>query len=71
VQLPIPLDLPSMPYLCLLQKRLQDHEFAWTKSFLMFKNSSKGNQNLSRYYNSITNLKFQQQPKYHLSKILI
>jgi outer membrane protein assembly factor BamD (BamD/ComL family) len=27
-----------MPYLCqfsLLQKRLQDHEFAWTKSFLM------------------------------------
>jgi len=27
--------------------------------------------NLQRYYNSITNLKFQHKPKYHLSKILI
>jgi hypothetical protein len=25
----------------------------------------------SRYYNSITNLKFKHKPKYHLSKILI
>ncbi len=33
--------------------------------------SSKKNQNPSRYYNSITNLKFQQKPIYHLSKILI
>jgi len=33
--------------------------------------SSKRNQNPSRYYNSITNLKFQHKPKYHLSKILI
>jgi len=31
----------------------------------------KRNQNPSRYYNSITNLKFQHKPKYHLSKILI
>ncbi len=38
---------------------------------IMFKESSKGNQNPSRYYNSITNLKFQHKPKYHLSKILI
>jgi len=30
--------------------------------------SSKGNQNLSRYHNSITNLKFQHKPKYHLFK---
>ncbi len=34
----------------------------------MFEESSKGNQNPSRYYNSIiTNLKFQHKPKYHLS----
>jgi hypothetical protein len=32
------------------------------------KKSSKRNQNPSRYYNSITNLKFQHEPKYHLSK---
>jgi hypothetical protein len=37
----------------------------------IFKKSSKRNQNPSRYYNSATNLKFQQKPKYHLSKILI
>jgi hypothetical protein len=37
----------------------------------IFKNSSEKNQNPSRYYNSITNLKFQRQAKiYHLSKIL-
>jgi hypothetical protein len=33
--------------------------------------SSKRNQNPSKYYNSITNLKFEHKPKYHLSKILI
>jgi hypothetical protein len=39
---------------------------------IMFKKSSKKNQNPSRYYyNSVTNLKFQHKPKYHLSKILI
>jgi hypothetical protein len=32
------------------------------------KKSSKRNQNPSRYYNCITNLKFQHNPKYHLSK---
>jgi len=36
------------------------------------KKSSKRNQKIpSRYYNTITNLKFQHKPKYHLSKILI
>jgi hypothetical protein len=35
------------------------------------KNPLKENQNPSRYHNSITNLKFQHKPKYHLSKILI
>jgi hypothetical protein len=36
---------------------------------IIFKKSSKRNQNPSRYYyNSVTNLKFQHKPKYHLSK---
>jgi hypothetical protein len=35
------------------------------------KKSSKRNPNPSRYSNSITNLKFQHMPKYHLSKILV
>jgi hypothetical protein len=38
---------------------------------IIFKNSSKRNQNPSRYYNSITNFKLQHKPKYHLSKILL
>jgi hypothetical protein len=39
---------------------------------IIFKKSSKRNQNPSRYYNSmIINLKFQHKPKYNLSKILI
>jgi len=33
---------------------------------IILKNSSKKNQNPSRYYNSITSLKFQHKPKYHL-----
>jgi hypothetical protein len=36
-----------------------------------FKKSSKRNQDASRYYNSVTNLKFQHKPKYQLSIILI
>ncbi len=38
---------------------------------IIFEKSSKRNQNPSKYYNSLTNLKFQHKPKYHLSKILI
>jgi hypothetical protein len=38
---------------------------------MIFKKSSKKDQNPSRYYNSITNLKFQHKPKYHLSKSLL
>jgi predicted Zn-ribbon and HTH transcriptional regulator len=38
---------------------------------IIFKKSSKRNQNPSRCYNCKTNLKFQHKPKYHLSKILI
>jgi len=37
---------------------------------IIFKKSSKRNQNPSRYYNSITILKSQHKPNYHLSKIL-
>ncbi len=36
---------------------------------LIFKNSSKRNQNPSRYYNFVTNFKFQHKPKCLLSKI--
>jgi hypothetical protein len=35
------------------------------------KNPLKETQIPSRYHNSITDLKFQHKPKYHLSKILI
>jgi hypothetical protein len=38
---------------------------------VIFKKSSKRNENASRYYNSVTNLKFQHKPKYHLSIILV
>jgi hypothetical protein len=38
---------------------------------IIFNKSSNRNQNPSTYHNSITNLKFQHKPKYHLSKILL
>jgi len=38
---------------------------------IIFKQSSKANQNPSRDYNSVTNLKFQHKPNYQFSKILI
>jgi hypothetical protein len=42
------------------------------KNIIFEKYPLKENQiNPSRYHNSITNLKFQQKPKSHLSKILI
>jgi len=42
------------------------------QKYNLAKNPLKETQNPSRYYNSIiTNLKFQHEPKYHLSKILI
>jgi len=39
------------------------------KKYNLPNKSSKRNQNPSRYYNSITNLKFRHKPKYDLSKI--
>jgi hypothetical protein len=41
------------------------------QKYNLSKNPLKETQNPSRYYNSITNLKFQHKPKYYLSKILI
>jgi hypothetical protein len=38
---------------------------------IIFKKFSKRNQNLSRYYNYVTNVKLQHKPKYQISKILI
>jgi hypothetical protein len=43
--------------------------FHHAKIYLIFKKSSNRNQNPSKiYHNSVTNLKFQHKPKYHLSK---
>jgi hypothetical protein len=61
-----------------IKKYLKAKEELWKlKYFTMQKynfqkiSSKKRNQNPSRYYYSVTNLKFQHKPKYHLSKILI
>jgi hypothetical protein len=55
------------------KKKYGNSNISPCKNILIFKKSSKRNQNPSRYYyNSIiTILKFQHKPKYHLSKILI
>jgi hypothetical protein len=47
---------------------LRQKEELWKlKYFTMQKNNlRKRNQNRSRYYNSVTNLKFQQKPKYKI-----
>jgi hypothetical protein len=57
------------PLKCILRQR-QNYENSniSTCKNVIFKKSSKRNQNPSRYYNSITNLKFQHNPKYHLSR---
>jgi hypothetical protein len=39
----------------------------FTMQDVIYKKSSTRNQHAFRYYNSVTNLKFQQKPKYHLS----
>ncbi len=36
------------------------------KNIIFKKKFSKRNQNPSRYYNTVINLKFQQKPKYHI-----
>jgi hypothetical protein len=39
----------------------------FTMQDVIYKKSSTRNQHAFRYYNSVTNLKFQHKPKYHLS----
>jgi hypothetical protein len=52
-----------------IKKYLKAKEELWIIKNIIFRKSSKRNQNPSRYYNRITNLKFQHKPKYHLKKI--
>ncbi len=58
-----------------IKKYLKAKEELWKLKYftmqIIFKKSSKINQNSPRYYNFVTNLKFQHKPKHHLSKILI
>jgi hypothetical protein len=59
-----------------IKKHLKAKEESWKfKYFTMQKYNLQKNPlkkpNPSRYHNSVTNLKFQHKPKYHLSKILI
>jgi hypothetical protein len=60
-----------------LKKYVKVKEELWNSNIspcknIIFKKSSKTNQNPSRYYNFVTKfLEFQHKPKYHLSKILI
>jgi hypothetical protein len=60
-----------------IKKYLNAKEELWKLQYftmqkiIIFRKSSKRNQNPSKYYNSITNLKFQHKPEYRLSKILI
>jgi hypothetical protein len=58
-------------YLKAKEEELWKLKYFTMQEYNLKKKSSKRNQNPSRYYNSITNLKFQHKPKYHLSKILI
>jgi hypothetical protein len=55
----------------LRQKKNYENSNISPSKNIIFKKSSKRNQNPSTFYNSITNLRFQHKPKYHLSKILI
>jgi hypothetical protein len=52
------------------KEELRKLKYFTMQNNIFFKTSSKRNQNPSRYYNSVTNLKFPYQPRYHLSKIL-
>jgi len=55
----------------LRQKKNYENSHISPCKIIIFKKSSKTNQNPPRFYNTITNLKFQRKPKYPLSKILI
>jgi hypothetical protein len=53
------------------KRKIMEIQIFHHAKILSFKKPSKRNQNPSRYYNYMTNIKFQHKPKYHLSKILI
>jgi hypothetical protein len=53
------------------KEELRKFKYFTMQKYNLQKESFERNQNPSRYHNSITNLKFQYKPKYHLSKILI
>jgi hypothetical protein len=54
------------------ERIMETRIFSPCKNYNLQKNPSKRNQNPSRCYNSVTKfLKFQHEPKYHLSKILV
>jgi len=59
-----------------MEKHLKAKEELWKLRYFTMQKynlqtiSSKRNQNPSRYYNSVTNHKFQHKPKYHVKKIL-
>jgi hypothetical protein len=55
----------------LRQKKNYGHSNISPCKSIIFKQSSKRIENPSKYYDSVTNLKFQHEPKYHFSKILI
>jgi hypothetical protein len=56
---------------CHLPLKMMETQIFHHEKNIIFKKSSEKTQNPSRYYDSITDLKFQHKPKYHLSKILI
>jgi len=58
-------------YLNKPNEELWKFKYFTMEKYNRLKKSSKRNQNPSRYRNSITNLKFQRKPKYHVSKILL
>jgi hypothetical protein len=53
------------------KKELWKLKYFTMQKYNLQKNALKEKKNPSRYHNSITNLKFQNKLKYHLSKMLI
>jgi hypothetical protein len=54
-----------------IKKYLKAKEELWKLKYFTMQKSTERNQNPPRCCNFVTNLKLQQEPKYHLSKILI
>jgi hypothetical protein len=53
------------------KRRIEETQIFHHAKNIIFKKYSKNNQNPPRHNNSLTNVKFEHKPKYHLSKILI